>query len=169
MRVQSKEISAWAGRAKDGLLKAVNLQAQGWAVLESWGGVGGCMFSERTKAELQVRASTGSVEGWYMDHVRKTETRLKWLLSNQVWGASKITQSLCLRRKMIKNSLKDETPEWLSGWVYAFGSGCDPGFLGSSPTSGSGLSRESFSLSFCPFPSPPYLYSVLSLSQIKNK
>ena len=30
-----------------------------------------------------------------------------------------------------------EMPEWLSGWASAFSSGCDPGVLGSSPTSGS--------------------------------
>ena len=40
------------------------------------------------------------------------------------------------------------TPGWLSGWVPAFGPGCDPGVLGSSPTSDS-LQGTCFSLCLC--------------------
>ena len=39
-------------------------------------------------------------------------------------------------------------PGWLSGWVSDFGSGYDPGVLGSSPTSGS-RHGACFSLFLC--------------------
>ena len=40
------------------------------------------------------------------------------------------------------------TPGWLSSWASAFGSGRDPGVLGSSPTAGS-LQGVCFSLCLC--------------------
>ena len=57
-------------------------------------------------------------------------------MGQQLWGLGWVfltTESSLLFLK--KESCG--TPGWLSGWMSAFGSGCDPGVLGSRPTSGS--------------------------------
>ena len=59
----------------------------------------------------------------------------------------------------IKIVLSTGAPGWLSGWVSAFGSGCDPGVLRSSSASGSPQENYvSLCLCFC-----------LSLSSLMNK
>ena len=62
---------------------------------------------------------------------------------------------------LLKKSLYCGAPGWLSGWASAFGSGHDPGVLGSSPTLGS-LCGACFCLCLC-------LCPFLCLSWIKIK
>ena len=60
----------------------------------------------------------------------------------------KVAKSVVYAQIGILNGNKKGTPGWLSGCASAFGSGRDPGVLGSSPTLGS-LHGACFSLCLC--------------------
>ena len=68
---------------------------------------------------------------------KPTFTTLLIPISNPLPHPTSSTSLILLYFQHTLNLLNYWAPGWLSGWASVFGSGCDPGVLGSNPISGS--------------------------------